>query len=241
MNGTADRAMESSRINELMRSNLNAIEESIAAACVLAGRTRESVTLIGVSKTFPAALVDQAVSLGVRDIGENRVQELRGKVADVESSPRWHMIGHIQSNKAKEAARLADVIHTVDSVHLAERLAKEADQLHKQIDVLIQVNVGGEEQKSGVSPGGADRLLSELISLGALRVRGLMTIPPIASPERTRAFFAQLRDLRDRLQPIAGSDIFTELSMGMSDDFPMAIEEGATMIRVGRALFGDRG
>ncbi|HUF16534.1 MAG TPA: YggS family pyridoxal phosphate-dependent enzyme [Thermoanaerobaculia bacterium] len=233
--------MESSRVNESMRSNLSAIEESIAAACVRAGRNRESVTLIGVSKTFPASLVDGAVSLGVRDIGENRVQELRAKVDEVQTSPRWHLIGHIQSNKAKEAARLADVIHTVDSVHLAERLAKEADQLQKRLDVLIQVNVGGEEQKSGVSPNAAERLLSELLPLGALRVRGLMTIPPIASPDRTRAFFAQLRDLRDRLQTVAGGDIFTELSMGMSDDFPMAIEEGATMIRVGRALFGDRG
>ncbi len=233
--------MESSRVNESMRSNLSAIEESIAAACIRAGRNRESVTLIGVSKTFPASLVDDAVSLGVGDIGENRVQELRAKVDEVQTSPRWHVIGHIQSNKAKEAARLADVIHTVDSVHLAERLAKEADQLQKRLDVLIQVNVGGEEQKSGVTPDAAERLLSEILSFGALRIRGLMTIPPIASSDRTRAFFAQLRDLRDRLQPVAGGDIFTELSMGMSDDFPVAIEEGATMIRVGRALFGDRG
>lgn len=227
-------------MNESMRSNLGAIEEAIAAACARAGRNRDSVTLIGVSKTFPAVLVDDAVSLGVGDIGENRVQELRIKVAEVRSSPRWHLIGHVQSNKAKEAARLAGVIHTVDSLPLAERLAREAERLQKPLDVLIQVNLGGEEQKSGVPAEDTERLLSGLVQLAALRVRGLMTIPPLATPDETRACFIQLRELRERLQPVAGNGIFTELSMGMSDDFPMAIEEGATMIRIGRALFGDR-
>lgn len=224
-----------------MRSNLSAIEQEIRDACAQSGRDRDSVTLIGVSKTFPPALVDDAVSLGVADIGENRIQELRVKVAEVKCSPRWHLIGHVQSNKAKEAARLADVIHTIDSQKLAERLANEAGELQKLLDVLIQVNLGGEEQKSGVDPEETEQLLAALLPLGALRVRGLMTIPPVASADQTRRFFAELRELRDRLQPVAGNGIFTELSMGMSEDFAIAIEEGATMIRVGRALFGERG
>lgn len=223
-----------------LRENLAAIEARIAAACSRAGRPRESVTLIGVSKTFPPSLIDAAVALGVRDIGENRVQELRDKAGQVSAEPRWHLIGHIQSNKAKDAARVADVVHTVDSLKIAERLSSEATRLGKTLDVLIQVNVGGEEQKSGVAPGGAAELADAVGRCESLRLRGLMTIPPVAPPEESRRSFAALRELRDRLAGRSGSGIFSELSMGMSDDFEVAIEEGATMIRIGRALFGER-
>jgi hypothetical protein len=227
--------------NETIRRNLSGLEARISAACTRGGRTRESVTLVGVSKTFPASLIDDAVACGVSDIGENRVQELRDKQSTVASRPRWHLIGHIQSNKAKLAAQIADVIHTVDSPALAKRLANAAADAGRSLEVLIQVNVGGEEQKSGVSPDAAEDLVLRSASLAALRVRGLMTIPPVGSPEETRPYFIQLRELRDRIVHSTGGDIFTELSMGMSDDFEVAIEEGATMIRVGRALFGGRG
>lgn len=223
-----------------VRENHAAIEQRIEAACQRSGRPRSSVTLIGVSKTFPPSLVDAVVALGVREIGENRVQELKTKVGQVSATPRWHLIGHVQSNKANEAARLADVIHTIDSVRLAEKIALEAGRLGKTLDVLVQVNVGEESQKSGVSPAGAAELTDAVSRHESLRLRGLMTIPPVAPPEETRRYFAQLRELRDRLVGSSGSDIFTELSMGMSDDYEIAIEEGASMIRIGRALFGER-
>ena len=223
-----------------VRENLAAIEWRIEAACHRSGRPRSSVTLIGVSKTFPPSLVDAVVALGVRDIGENRVQELKTKVGQVSATPRWHLIGHVQSNKANEAARLADVIHTIDSERLAEKIALEAGRLGKTLDVLVQVNVGEESQKSGVSPAGAPELIEAVSRQESLRLRGLMTIPPVAPPDEARRYFAQLRELRDRLAGRSGSGIFTELSMGMSDDYEIAIEEGASMIRIGRALFGER-
>ena len=230
----------STQVPAHLRENLAAIERRIEAACERSGRARSSVTLIGVSKTFPPSLVDAVVALGVRDIGENRVQELRTKVGQVSATPRWHLIGHVQSNKANEAARLADVIHTIDSVRLAEKIALEAGRLGKTLDVLVQVNVGDEAQKSGVSPAGAAELVEAVSRQESLRLRGLMTIPPVAPPDEARRYFAQLRELRDRLAVRSGSGIFTELSMGMSDDYEIAIEEGASMIRIGRALFGER-
>ena len=223
-----------------VRENLAAIERRIEAACQRSGRLRSSVTLIGVSKTFPPSLVDAVVALGVRDIGENRVQELRTKAGQVSVSPRWHLIGHVQSNKANEAARIADVIQTIDSLRLAEKLANEAARLEKTLDVLVQVNLGEEAQKSGVPPSGAAELVEAVSGHESLRLRGLMTIPPVTPPDETRRYFAQLRELRDRLAGRSGSGIFTELSMGMSDDYEIAIEEGASMIRIGRALFGER-
>lgn len=221
-------------------SNLQLIESRVAEACRRAGRRRDEVTLIAVSKTFPAEAIDEAIELGVRNIGENKVQEFRGKRDAIRGAARWHMIGHLQTNKAKEAARLFDVIHSVDSPALAQKLAAEAAVLGKALEVLIQVNVGGEAQKSGVEPAEARGVVDAISKETSLRVVGLMTVPPVATEAETRQYFRTLRSLKDELYS-AGHHELTQLSMGMTEDFEMAIEEGATMIRLGRAIFGTRG
>lgn len=220
-----------SRADEI-RANLAAVERRIADACRRAGRKREEVTLVAVSKTFPAGDVDAAIAAGATDIGENRVQEARDKKPSVSGSARWHLIGHLQSNKVKDAVRLFDVIQTVDSASLAEKLARAATD--RRIDVLIEVNIGRESQKSGVLPEGADALVRKVKSFQSLAVAGLMAIPPAGEPESVRAHFRELRRMREDLG-------LPQLSMGMTDDFEVAIEEGATIIRVGRAIFGSRG
>jgi PLP dependent protein len=217
-----------SRADEI-RENLASVEARIAAACARAGRTRDSVTLVAVTKTFPAADVDHAIEAGVAGVGENKVQEARDKKPNVHGAARWHLIGHLQSNKAKDAVRLFDVIQTVDSIELAERIARLAE---RPMDVMLQVNAGGEEQKSGVSPSEVAGIAERIREL-PLQLTGLMTIPPLGEAEEMRPYFRQLRMLRDDLG-------LKELSMGMTDDFEVAIEEGATIIRVGRAIFGSR-
>jgi pyridoxal phosphate enzyme (YggS family) len=214
-----------------IRDDLLAVERRIAEACARAGRRRDEVTLVAVSKTKPAAMIDEAIAAGVTEVGENRVQEARDKKPLVRGSARWHLIGHLQSNKAKDAVRLFDVIQTIDSVELAEKVARAAASAGKVQEVLIEVNIGNEPQKSGAAPADVERLARGLGSIDALRLRGLMAIPPA---EDARRWFRDLRALRDA----AG---LTELSMGMTEDFETAIEEGATIIRVGRAIFGERG
>lgn len=218
---------------EEIRANLAAVEARIDAACARAGRSRSEVTLVAVTKTFPATDVDHAVAAGITDVGENKVQEARDKQPSVTASARWHLIGHLQSNKAKDAIRLFDVIQTVDSIDLAERLARFADAAGKRQDVLLQVNVGGEEQKSGAAPLDVAALVRRVQNLGALHLAGLMTIPPVGEAGEMRPYFSQLRSMRDDLG-------LEHLSMGMTDDFEVAIEEGATIVRVGRAIFGTR-
>ncbi|HEY0371283.1 MAG TPA: YggS family pyridoxal phosphate-dependent enzyme [Thermoanaerobaculia bacterium] len=222
-----------SRAHEI-RENAAAVEARIAAACVRAGRSRESVKLVAVTKTFPASDVDHAIAAGMTDVGENKVQETRDKKATVAGSARWHLIGHLQSNKAKDAVRLFDVIQTVDSLDLAERIARVAEGEGKRQEVLVQVNVGGEEQKSGAEIADVPSIVQRISASPSLHVSGLMAIPPFLEPEAVRPYFQKLRRLRDDLG-------LPELSMGMTDDFEVAIEEGATIIRVGRAIFGARG
>jgi pyridoxal phosphate enzyme (YggS family) len=216
-----------------IRDNVAAVEKRISAACARSGRARSEVTLVAVSKTFSASMIDDAIAAGLTEIGENRVQEARDKKPSVRGAARWHLIGHLQSNKAKDAVRIFDVIQTVDSVALAEKIGRAADALGKQQDVLLEVNIGDEPQKSGVATADLQALARDVRKIAALRVRGLMSIPPVESEEQTRRYFRQLRVLRDAL----GMD---ELSMGMSDDFEIAIEEGSTMVRIGRAIFGSR-
>jgi pyridoxal phosphate enzyme (YggS family) len=214
-----------------IRDDLQAVERRIAQACARAGRTRGEVTLVAVSKTKPAEMIDEAIAAGVSEVGENRVQEARDKKPLVRGRARWHLIGHLQSNKAKDAVRLFDVIQTIHSLDLAEKVARAAASAGKVQDVLIEVNIGSEPQKSGAAPGDAGALAAGIRKLEALRQRGIMAIPP---QDEARRWFRELRALRDDL----GVD---ELSMGMTDDFEAAIEEGATIIRVGRAIFGERG
>ena len=227
--------------SNVIEANLEAIESRIAAACSRANRKRSDLRLIAVSKTFPGEAINAAAAAGMTDIGENRVQELRDKLPEVTARPRYHLIGHLQSNKAKEAARIFDVIHTVDSIDIAKRLSRFAGEFEKTLDVLIEINVGGEEQKAGVAPAEAESLARAVNDLPSLRLVGLMAIPPVAEAEPTRGYFRTLRELRDAIGRSLGSEAFRELSMGMTDDFEIAIEEGSTMIRLGRAIFGARG
>jgi hypothetical protein len=221
-----------SRADEI-RANAAGVEARIAAACQRAGRNRADVQLVAVSKTFPAADVDHAIAAGLSEVGENKVQETRDKKPAVRGAARWHLIGHLQSNKAKDAVQLFDVIQTVDSDALAEKIARAAEAAGKRQDVLLQVNVGREPQKSGVDPEAAGALTQRIARLSSLRLIGLMTIPPAGEGDAMRPYFREMAAMRDDLG-------VHELSMGMTDDFEIAIEEGATIIRVGRAIFGTR-
>lgn len=221
-----------SRADEI-RANITALEERMASACARAGRSRGDVHLIAVSKTFPAEDIDHAIAAGMTDIGENKVQEARDKKPLVHATARWHLIGHLQSNKAKDAVRLFDVIQTIDSMELAERIGRAAGAAGKTQDVLLQVNIGREMQKSGVDPADVATLAKGVSSIPGLRLTGLMAIPPLGEAEEMRPYFRELRAMRDHLG-------LEQLSMGMTDDFEVAIEEGATIIRVGRAIFGSR-
>jgi pyridoxal phosphate enzyme (YggS family) len=210
-----------------------AVRARIAAAAARSGRSAESVRLIAVSKTQPADAVRAAVAAGVRDIGENYVQEARSKRSAVGGEVRWHLIGHLQRNKAAPALETFDVIQTVDSAALGDTLNRHATARGARVPILVEVNVGGEASKSGVAPAALPDLLAHLRALDGLSVAGLMTVPPPGSADEARRCFRQLRVLRDA----AG---VAELSMGMTDDFEIAIEEGATMVRIGRAIFGER-
>jgi len=222
-----------SRADEI-RAGLAAVESRIAAACARASRPRAEVQLVAVTKTFPATDVEQVLAAGATDVGENKVQEARDKRPLVSGAAQWHLIGHLQSNKVKDAVRLFDVIHTVDSIELAEKIARVADSLGKRQTVMLQVNVGRESQKSGAEVSAAGGLARRVAALSSLRLTGLMTIPPLGEPEEMRPYFRELAGMRNDLG-------LQELSMGMTDDFEVAIEEGATIVRVGRAIFGARG
>jgi PLP dependent protein len=217
-----------------IRENVAEVEARIANACARAGRSRDEVTLVAVSKTFPAWFVDEAIAAGIAEVGENRVQEARDKKPLVRGSARWHLIGHLQTNKAKDAVKLFDVIQAVDSLDLAEKLARAADAHGKRQEIMLQVNVGEEPQKSGIARADVDSIAKQAAALASLHVIGLMAIPPIGTAEESRPYFRELRSMRDALG-------LEHLSMGMSEDFETAIEEGSTIVRVGRAIFGSRG
>ncbi|MEA2161962.1 MAG: dependent protein [Thermoanaerobaculia bacterium] len=216
-----------------MHDNITAVEARIVRACANAGRARENVKLVAVSKTFPAELIDEAIVAGITDVGENRVQEARDKRPLVRGSARWHLIGHLQTNKAKDAVKLFDVVQAVDSLDLAEKLARAAESQGKTIEILLQVNIGDEPQKSGIACSDVDAIAKKAAALTPLHLAGLMAIPPIGTADESRPYFRELRTMRDALG-------LKELSMGMSEDFEAAIEEGSTIVRVGRAIFGSR-
>lgn len=219
---------------EAIRANLERVQAVITRACARAGRSSDDVLLIAVSKTVEVERIKLAIAAGVPALGENRVQEAREKIETLGRPVPWHLIGPLQTNKAKDAARLFDWIHSVDRLELARELDRRARALGRTVDALLEVNVGEEPQKSGVRPDQIKPLLDALAGLDGIRVRGLMAIPPAApDPEQTRPYFRRLRDLRDA----AGLE---HLSMGMSADFEVAVEEGATMVRVGTAIFGPR-
>lgn len=231
-----------------MKARLEAINRRIASACGRAGRQSSDVTLIAVSKTVPIARIREAIEAGVRALGENRVQEAEAKIPELrqlsaEHYVQWHLIGHLQSNKARRAVELFDAVHSVESLKLAERLDRLAGEKGKQLPVFIEVNLGGEKSKAGAPPNEVLPLCERISQLANLELKGLMAVPPFFDdPEDARPFFQRLRLLRDeaRQAGIVG-ERFRDLSMGMSNDFEVAIEEGATLIRVGTALFGARG
>lgn len=223
------------------------LRERIAAAARRAGRDPEEITLVGVCKRQPVERVVAAIRAGVLDLAENYVQEARARRAELADrlepsvTPRWRLIGHLQRNKAAQALALFDCIDTLDRVSLAGELDKRAAAAGRVLPVCIQVNVSGEAQKSGAAPDELATLLEACAPLEHLVVRGLMTVPAAeADPEQTRPAFAQLRELRDSLRGRRGAQSLEALSMGMSGDFEVAVEEGATLVRVGTALFGAR-
>jgi len=223
-----------------LAENLAAVQSRIVAACGRSGRDPAEVTLLAVSKNHPAEAVAQAVGLGLTTFGENRVQEAKAKIPLSPSRARWHFIGHLQSNKARDAVALFGTIESVDSLALAEELQKQAEKQAKTLKVLLEVNVAGESSKFGWVP---DRLVESLGAINALprlELHGLMTVAPYATDaEKVRPVFRRLHELRDRCADRLGAPL-PVLSMGMSGDLEVAIEEGATIVRVGTALFGPR-
>lgn len=232
---------------QAIRENVASIRQRIAAACVRAGREVAEVTLVAVSKTVEPARIRAAIAAGVRVLGENRVQEAQSKLEElralsVEQQVQWHLIGHLQSNKARRAVELFDAVHSVDSLKLAEKLAQAAAELGKRLPVFLEVNLGGEDSKAGVAVEAVLPLCEAVNKLAALELKGLMAVPPfLDDAEAVRPYFRRLRELRDEaLKTGAVGPDFRELSMGMSNDFEIALEEGATFVRVGTALFGAR-
>lgn len=225
-------------------TRLAAVRSRIEAAALRAGRDAREITLVGVSKRMPAERIAEAARAGLACIGENYVQEAREKraaLADCPQALRWHLIGNLQRNKARDAVALFDVIETVDRAALAEELDRRAAAAGRTLEILLQVNVSGEPQKAGARPQDVAVLLAACAALPHLRVTGLMTVPEAADDaEATRPAFARLRALRDALRTAPGGQTLRDLSMGMSADFEVAIEEGATLVRVGTALFGPR-
>ncbi len=218
-----------------------AVRERIAQAAARAGRDPAAVTLVAVSKTVPANRVYAAYLTGIRDFGENRVEEALAKQGELPSDIAWHMIGHIQSRKARDVVGRFALAHSLDSLDLAETLQRRAEAAAVRVPVLLEVNVAGEAAKYGFAPADVPAAVGSVSRLGRLDVCGLMTMAPIvAEPEAARPVFRALRALRDRLCAEYPGLALDELSMGMTDDFEVAIEEGATLVRVGRAVFGER-
>ena len=220
--------------------NLDSIQQRIRAACTRAGRDEKTVTLLAVSKTHPPQTIWDAVGCGQLLFGENKIQEAKAKIPLCPGRARWHFIGHLQSNKVRDAVELFDMIQGVDGLAIAREISKRAEQAAKTLPVLIEVNVAGEASKFGYAP---EKLLAELNELNALpriELHGLMAIPPFAPlAEKSRPYFQKLRALKTDCEQILGAPL-PQLSMGMSGDFEVAIDEGATIVRVGTALFGER-
>ncbi len=225
-----------------IKERLEKIKERVFEACLRAGRKPEEVRILGAAKKQPAEKIREAFAAGLTLIGENYVQEAQKKKELLADLPlEWHLIGALQTNKARHAVKIFDLIETVDRPAIARELAKRAAKIGRRLPVLIEVNVGGEETKAGVEPEGLEALCEEILALKSLELRGLMTIPPFRPrPEEVRPYFVKLRELLAKMQQKFPEAPLKELSMGMSHDFEIAVEEGATIVRVGTALFGPR-
>ena len=221
---------------------LKVVRDRMSRAAGRAGRRAEEVGLVAVTKTRTAAEVEEAIAAGIEVVGENRLQEAEDKWGAVSLRASWHLVGHLQTNKVKKAIQIFDLIHSVDSLHLAKEINARAEPMNRPVDVLVQVNTSGEESKSGVPPETAADLIEGISNLRFVRVRGLMTIGALgAEGEAARRYFRKLRECRDRILSARIPNVTMEhLSMGMTGDFEEAIEEGATLVRLGTAVFGPR-
>jgi pyridoxal phosphate enzyme (YggS family) len=223
-----------------LQDNLNSVRQRIRAACDRCDREPNSVTLLAVSKTHPPETIQAAADLGLLFFGENKIQEAKAKIPSCPGKLRWHFIGHLQSNKCRDAVELFEMIQSVDSLPLAQEISKRAEQSAKTMPVLLEVNVAGESSKFGYQPEKLLAELKELKSLPRILIHGLMTVPPwTAEAETARPHFKLLRELKKQCEEILAAPL-PHLSMGMSGDFEVAIEEGATIVRIGTALFGPR-
>ena len=223
-------------------SNVMGIRQRMAAAAERCGRNHEDINLMAVSKTIPPERVHEAIKAGITWFGENYVQEARDKIALIKEKVQWHMIGHLQTNKAKYVVNLFDYIHSIDRLDLAREIDRRAGLFGRKINILMEVNISGEPSKSGIEASEAIELIKNVSALENLNVQGLMTMAPYSdNPENSRPHFAALRNLQQKIiqEGIAGIQM-NELSMGMTDDFEIAIEEGATIVRVGTYIFGPR-
>ncbi len=222
--------------------NLKTVQDRIASAAKRTGREPSSIKLVVVTKTIDAGRIREAVTAGANVLGENRVQEARDKIEQLGQIASWHLIGALQANKAKYAVKLFDLIHSVDSLELAKEIDRQASKIGKVQNVLIEVNIAGEESKTGVAAKDAAALVREAATLKNISVKGLMTMPPFSdNPEDSRPYFKKLRELAASIANVSVPGVsMKELSMGMSGDFEVAVEEGATMVRVGTAIFGKR-
>ncbi len=226
----------------MVKENLAQVRENIKRACEKTGRNPEQVTLISVSKTKPVSMLEEAYAAGSRDFGENKVQEIMDKYPQLPEDIRWHMIGHLQRNKVKYIIDKVSLIHSVDSLRLAQEISSQAEKKQVEIDILVEVNVAGEESKFGISREETLKLIAEISILPHIHVQGLMTIAPfVTNPEDNREYFRQIRELAVDIRRKNIDNVnMSVLSMGMTGDYMVAIEEGATMVRVGTGIFGER-
>lgn len=226
----------------MLKENLSIVEQNIEKACQKAGRSRDEVTLIAVSKTKPVEMLQEIYDAGIRDFGENKVQELCGKMEQLPADIKWHMIGHLQRNKVKYIAGHTELIHSVDTYRLAEEINIQAKKKNIVIPILVEVNIAGEESKFGTSAEDAILLVEDISHLENVRIKGLMTIAPnVEDPEDNRLYFRKIKQLSVDIRNKNIDNVSMEiLSMGMTGDYMVAIEEGATMVRVGTGIFGER-
>lgn len=225
-----------------IKDNLNDIKDRIAVAAIKSGRHPEEITLITVTKTLPIDVINAAITYGITDIGENKVQEVMDKYDHILNEPKWHLIGHLQTNKVKYIADKVSLIHSVDSLRLAEEISKRCEKLETVMDILIQINVADESTKFGIQRDEIFELVEQVSLLKNVRIKGLMTIAPnIDDEEELRKYFAEMKDIFETLKKTMYNRVdMTYLSMGMTNDYEIAIEEGANMVRIGTGIFGAR-
>ena len=225
-----------------IRDNINKVKEQIARACHISGRDPEEVEIVAVSKTVQVNRIKEAISAGIRRIGENRVQEAWQKFNLLQEPVKWHLVGHLQTNKVKKALEFIDIVESVDSLHLAQEINRRAESLKNKVKIFVQVNTSGEASQFGIAPEKTVDFVAQLSEMSCLEIKGLMTIAPfVENQKEIRASFRLLRELKEKANALKIVNLYLQhLSMGMTNDFEIGVQEGATMVRIGRAIFGER-